>query len=85
MRESGCCWGIEEYSQAAKGQTGLDHYQVRGWTAGHRYITPAMLALAFLAAVAASALPSRPAATRLARSSDPIDLTVPEVQHLFEL
>ncbi|MFF4791520.1 hypothetical protein ACFY2M_17520 [Streptomyces sp. NPDC001276] len=85
MRESGCCWGIEEYSQAAKGQTGLDHYQVRGWTAGHRYITPATLALAFLAAVEASAVPSRPATTRLARSSDPIDPTVPEVQRLFEL
>lgn len=85
MRESGCCWGIEEYFQAAKGQTGLDHYQVRGWTAWHRYITPAMLALAFLAAVAASAVPSMPATTRRARSSDPIDLTVPEVQHLFEL
>ncbi|MFE7211930.1 hypothetical protein ACFY0A_24360 [Streptomyces sp. NPDC001698] len=48
------------------------------------WATAGRLVLAFLAAVAASAVPSRPATTRLARSSDPIDLTVPEVQHLFE-
>jgi 2-polyprenyl-6-methoxyphenol hydroxylase-like FAD-dependent oxidoreductase len=39
------------------GQVGLDHYQVRNWTSWHRHMTLAMLALAFLAALAADAAP----------------------------
>ena len=43
-----------------------------------------MLALAFLAAVAADAKPSRAAdPNRPARSSDPIDLTIPEIRRLI--
>ncbi|MFJ8377283.1 hypothetical protein ACIQ9I_37750 [Streptomyces sp. NPDC094461] len=43
-----------------------------------------MLALAFLAALAADATPARTAdPNRPARSTDPIDLTVPEIRHLF--
>ncbi|GGU92270.1 hypothetical protein ACIG0C_21340 [Kitasatospora aureofaciens] len=45
-----------------------------------------MLALAFLAALAADATPARPAdPNRSARSTDPIDLTVPEIRHLLSL
>lgn len=36
-------WSIEEVFQTSKGQVGLDHYQVRGWTGWHRFITLAML------------------------------------------
>jgi SRSO17 transposase len=54
-------WSIEEQFQAAKGQAGLDHYQVRSWAGWHRHITLAMLALAFLMACAAAAAPARPA------------------------
>src|SRR5512135_2122683 len=35
-------------------RVGLDHHQVRGWTPRHRFITLAMLALAFLAVPATS-------------------------------
>lgn len=35
---------VEESFQAAKGQVGPDHYQVRGWTPWHRHATLAMLA-----------------------------------------
>ena len=52
-------WSVEEQFQAAKGQVGLDHYQVRTWTGWHRFITLAMLALAFLMASAAAAAPAR--------------------------
>ncbi|WUX26822.1 IS701 family transposase [Streptomyces sp. NBC_01438] len=84
VRVAGTRWCIEECFQAAKGQVGLDHYQVRHWTAWHRHITLAMLALAFLAALAADATPARTAdPNRPARSTDPIDLTVPEIRHLF--
>ncbi|GAA2558728.1 hypothetical protein GCM10010295_55100 [Streptomyces intermedius] len=82
VRVAGIRWCIEECFQAAKGQVGLDHYQVRHWTSWLRHITLAMLALAFLAALAAAATPDRPAdATRAAH--DPIDLTVPEIRHLL--
>ncbi|MFF4648132.1 IS701 family transposase [Streptomyces sp. NPDC001389] len=60
------------------------HYQVRHWTSWHRHITLAMLALAFLTALAADAAPQRPADPyHPARSRDPIKLTVPEILHLL--
>ncbi|WP_437109205.1 IS701 family transposase [Streptomyces sp. enrichment culture] len=84
VRVAGSRWCIEECFQAAKGQVGLDHYQVRHWTAWHRHITLAMLALAFLAALAADATPARTARqNRPARGPDLIDLTVPEIRHLL--
>ncbi|MEV7493035.1 IS701 family transposase [Streptomyces anulatus] len=84
VRVAGTRWCIEECFQAAKGQVGLDHYQVRHWTSWHRHITLAMLALAFLAAVAVSAAPDRSTdPNRPVRSSDPIDLTIPEIRHLI--
>lgn len=84
VRVAGIRWCIEECFQAAKGQVGLDHYQVRHWTSWHRHITLAMLALAFLAAVAVSTKPNRSTDPNLpARSSDPIDLTIPEIRHLI--
>lgn len=55
---AGIRWAVEESFQAAKGQVGLDHYQVRGWTAWQRHITLAMLALALLTAIAAAQPPS---------------------------
>ncbi|MFI9366640.1 IS701 family transposase [Kitasatospora sp. NPDC053057] len=84
VRVAGTRWCVEECFQAAKGQVGLDHYQVRHWTAWHRHITLAMLALAFLVVLAADATPARTAQpNRPARSTDPIDLTVPEIRHLL--
>src|SRR5215831_11300223 len=47
VRVAGMRWSVEEQFQAAKGQVGLDHYQVRTWTGWHRFTTLAMLALAF--------------------------------------
>jgi SRSO17 transposase len=83
VRVAGTRWSIEECFQAAKGQVDLDHYQVRNWTAWHRHVSLAMLALAFLAVVVDDARPSRPAdPNHPARSGDPVDLTVPEVRRL---
>ncbi|MFC7818970.1 hypothetical protein ACFUTR_30605 [Streptomyces sp. NPDC057367] len=78
-RVAGVRWSSEECFQAAKGQVGLDHYQVRHWTAWHRHITLDMLALAFLTALAANAAPQRPADPHHpARSRDPIKPAVLE-------
>lgn len=52
VRVAGSRWGIEETFQFAKNETGLDHYQVRKYTAWYRHITLSMLAAAFLAITA---------------------------------
>jgi SRSO17 transposase len=52
---AGVRWAVEESFQTAKGQVGLDHYQVRRYDAWYRHTTLALLAQAFLAAVRAHA------------------------------
>lgn len=54
-RIAGSRWMVEECFQTAKNETGLDHYQVRGYTAWYRHITLSMAALAFLAILRAEA------------------------------
>jgi SRSO17 transposase len=48
VRVAGARWAIEESFQSAKGEVGLDHYQVRRYDAWYRHITLAILAHAFL-------------------------------------
>ncbi len=47
-KAAGSRWTIEECFEMAKGEVGLDQYQVRSWVGWYRHITFAMLALAFL-------------------------------------
>lgn len=44
-------WTIEESWELAKGEVGLDQYEVRHWVGWYRHITLAMLALASVAVV----------------------------------
>jgi SRSO17 transposase len=55
VRVAGARWAIEETFQTAKGQVGLDQYQVRRYDSWHRHITLAMLAHAFLTVTTANA------------------------------
>ena len=55
MRVAGARWAIEESFQTAKGEVGLDQYQVRRWDGWYRHITLAMLAHAFLTITRAAA------------------------------
>lgn len=48
VRVAGARWAIEECFQTTKNETGLDHYQVRGYPAWYRHITLSMAAAAFL-------------------------------------
>jgi len=50
---AGSRWAIEECFEQAKGETGLDEYEVRSWTGWHRHITFSMFAQAFLVVVQA--------------------------------
>ena len=54
-RVAGTRWAIEETFQTAKGEVGLDHYQVRRYEGWYRHITLAMAAHAFLTVTRASA------------------------------
>lgn len=74
VRVAGSRWSIEELFQTGKGEVGLDHYQVRGWTGWHRFITLAMLALAVLTILAAQQSDADP---------EIIALTVAEIRRLL--
>ncbi|SDK62492.1 SRSO17 transposase [Nonomuraea maritima] len=73
VKIAGIRWAVEESFQAAKGQVGLDHYQVRGWRAWYRHVTLAMLALPFLATLAA---------LQHASDEEHIALTMPEIRRV---
>jgi SRSO17 transposase len=59
VRVAGTRWTIESCFEAAKGEVGLDEYEVRSWTGWYRHVTLAMLALAYLAVVREAALGGR--------------------------
>ncbi len=57
-RVAGARWNVEECFKTAKGECGLDQYEVRKWGAWHRHVTLSMLAHAFLS-VTRAGLPER--------------------------
>lgn len=59
VKIAGTRWTIEACFEAAKGEVGLDEYEVRSWTGWHRHITLAMLAHAYLAVVRQHAIGGR--------------------------
>jgi SRSO17 transposase len=56
VQVAGTRWAIEQLFEAAKGEVGLDHYEVRSWTGWYRPITLAMRALALLVVLRAGAI-----------------------------
>jgi len=59
-RVAGRRWAVEESLQIAKGEVGLDHYEVRRWDGWYRHITLALFAQAFLTVVRARATAGGP-------------------------
>ena len=51
VKVAGRRWTIEECFEEAKGQVGLDQYEVRRWDGWYRHITLAMLAHAYLTVI----------------------------------
>ena len=74
-------WQIEEGFAQAKGEVGLDQYEVRKWEAWHRLVTLCLLAHAYLVVMRQAA---RQEEARGKGGADPglIPLTVPEVRRL---
>lgn len=57
VRAAGSRWTIEEAIEEAKGEVGLDQYEVRSWRGCYRHITLSMLAHAYLSVTRAKASP----------------------------
>ena len=56
VRVAGTRWAVEESLETAKGEVGLDQYEVRKWTGWYRHITLALLAHALLTVTRAQAV-----------------------------
>ena len=56
VQVAGTRGAIEQLFEAAKGEVGLDHYEVRSWTGWCRHMTLAMWALALLTVLRAGAI-----------------------------
>jgi SRSO17 transposase len=65
VRVAGRRWTIEEGFEQAKGEVGLDQYEVRRYDAWYRHVTLALLAHAYLEATRLSAVSAAPAAQDL--------------------
>ena len=55
VRVAGARWAIESCIEEAKGEVGLDQYEVRKWTGWYRHITLALFAHAMLTVIRARA------------------------------
>ena len=74
VRVAGQRWLIEQSFETAKGECGLDHYEVRHWQGWCRHITLSMLAHAVLSVLRARGEKTPDAQVRL---------SVPELRHLL--
>src|SRR5215510_1001993 len=70
-RVAGARWAIEESFEAAKGEVGLDQYEVRSWVGWYRHITLALLAHAYLSVTRAQS-GARPRAQKKLGASHPV-------------
>jgi SRSO17 transposase len=68
-------WTIEQCFEEAKGEVGLDQYEVRHWTGWYRHITLAMWAYALLTVLRAAHLPAAPPLKKISQGSRRSSLT----------
>jgi SRSO17 transposase len=75
VQTAGARWTIESSFEAAKGEMGLDHYEVRSWRGWYRHITLAMWAYALLTVVRAGHLQESPLPKKMLAQSTSNSLT----------
>ena len=51
VRVAGARWAVEDLFELAKGDCGLDEYEVRSWVGWHRHVTLSLFALAVVAVI----------------------------------
>lgn len=78
VKVAGARWRIESGFSEAKGELGLDEYEVRRWAGWHRHITLCLLAHAFVGVVRSSEVARENGALE-----DLLAPTVPEVRRLM--
>jgi SRSO17 transposase len=66
---AGSRWTVERCFDEAKGEVGLDQYEVRSWTGGYRHITVAMWAYALLTVLRVAHLPAAPPLKKISQGS----------------
>lgn len=71
---AGTRWTIESSFEAAEGEGGLDHYEVRSWPGWYRHITLVMWAYALLAVVRARHLQELPLPKKMLDQAPPHSL-----------
>jgi SRSO17 transposase len=72
---AGSRWTVEQCFEEAKGEVGLDQYEVRSWTGWYRHITLAMWAYALLTVLRADHLPMAEAPKKMLPPRPPSSLT----------
>lgn len=75
VQTAGTRWTIESSFEAAKGEVGLDHYEVRNWPGWYRHITLAMWAYALLTVVRAGHLQESTLQKKRVSQTTPSSLT----------
>ena len=73
---AGSRWTIEQCFEEAKGEVGLDQYEIRSWTGWYRHITLAMWAYALLTVLRAANLPQAALSKKMSQGSPLSSLTV---------
>jgi SRSO17 transposase len=74
VQTAGMRWAIESSFEAAKGEVGLDQYEVRSWTGWYRHITLAMWAYALLTVIRAQHLQELPLQKKMLAQASPHSL-----------
>ena len=75
VQVAGSRWSIEQCFEEAKGEVGLDQYEVRSWTGWYRHITLAMWAYALLTVLRAANLPEGSLSKKIASGPTGSSLT----------
>jgi SRSO17 transposase len=72
---AGSRWTVERCFEEAKGEVGLDQYEVRSWRGWYRHVTLAMWAYALLTVLRATHLPAAPPLKKMFQGSTRGSLT----------
>jgi SRSO17 transposase len=76
VQVAGSRWTVERCCEEAKGEVGLDQYEVRSWTGWYRHITLAMGAYALLTVLRGAHLLTTTPLKKMLQGSTPSSLTV---------
>lgn len=77
VKVAGQRWQIEQGFQLAKGECGLDHYQVRKWQAWYRHLRTILIDARFLGSGTGKGSKKNTARDEL------VALTAPQIRHLL--